>query len=72
MKFEEIMSKLEELAGELENGELSLEESVTKFEQAMELSQKCNEILESAEKRITILITDGDNMKEENFIQEEE
>ena len=59
ISFEEAMESLEKIAGELEKEDLSLDESVKKFEEGMELSKKCNEILESAEKKITILI-DGE------------
>ena len=71
--FEEAIKELEVIASELENGDLSLDESVAKFEQGMKLSKKCSDMLEDAEKRITILLKDDDNnVKEENFIQEEE
>lgn len=70
--FEEAMKDLETIAGELEKGDLTLDESVAKFEQGMKLSKQCTRLLEDAEKRITILLKDGDNIKEENFIQEEE
>ncbi len=71
--FEEAIKELEVIASELENGDLSLDESVAKFEQGMKLSKKCSDLLEDAEKRITILLKDDDNnVKEENFIQEEE
>ena len=71
--FEEAIKELEVIALELENGDLSLDESVAKFEQGMKLSKKCSDLLEDAEKRITILLKDDDNnVKEENFIQEEE
>ena len=71
MNFEESMDKLEEIANELENGKLNLEESLVKFEECMKLSKKCNEIIESAEKKITILLQNGDELKEENFTPEE-
>ena len=71
--FEEAIKELEVIASELENGDLSLDESVAKFEEGMKLSKKCSDLLEDAEKRITILLKDDDNnVKEENFIQEEE
>lgn len=70
--FEEAMKQLETIASELEKGDLNLDESVAKFEEGMKLSRQCSELLESAEKRITILLKDGDTIKEENFIQEEE
>lgn len=72
LSFEEAMKELENIATELEKGDLNLDESVKKFEEGMELSKKCSKILDEAEKRITILLKDGDNIKEENFIQEEE
>lgn len=72
LSFEETMSKLEEIAAELEKGDLNLEESVSKFEEGMKLSKECSNLLEDAEKRITILIKDGDEVQEENFLQEEE
>ena len=68
INFEEAMEKLEEIASELENGKLSLDESLNKFEEGMKLSKKCNEIIENAEKKITILLQNGDEIKEENFI----
>lgn len=67
INFEDAMNKLEEIANELENNELPLEKSVEKFEEGIKLSKKCNEILQKAEKKITILVSDNDELKEENF-----
>lgn len=67
MNFEETMKKLEEIAVELEKGNLNLEESVAKFERGVELSKQCNQYLEEAEKRITILLQKDGETKEENF-----
>ncbi len=72
LTFEEIMKKLEEITMELENGDLDLEKSVSKFEEGMKLSKKCNEILENAEKRISVLIEKDGKLEEKNFIEEEE
>lgn len=71
MKFEETMQKLEEIAKELESGELDLDTSMSKFEEGMKLSKKCNEILENAEKKITILLQKEGELVEENFEQED-
>ncbi len=71
MSFEEIIKQLEEIAAELESGKLNLDESVAKFEQGMKLSNECTKILESAEKRINILIKDGDSVTEESFTVQE-
>ncbi len=59
LSFEQAMTNLEKIAEELENDDLDLDTSVKKFEEGMELSKKCNEILQKAEKKITILI-DGE------------
>lgn len=67
MNFEDIMKQLEIIANELEKGSLNLDESVKKFEEGIKLSKKCTEILEKAEKKITMLIRDGEEVHEENF-----
>ena len=70
--FENNMEQLEKVVSELENTDLSLDESVKKFEKGIELSKKCNEILQKAEKKITILLENTDGFNEENFKIENE
>lgn len=65
--FEEMIENLEKISSELENGDLTLEQSMKKFEEGMKLSKKCSEILDNAEKKIKILINDGDIILEEDF-----
>ena len=65
--FEDAMKELEQIASQLEKGDLNLDQSVTKFEEGMKLSKTCNKILEDAEKRISILIKNEDDVTEENF-----
>ena len=67
ISFEEAMKGLEQIATELEKGDLNLDQSVAKFEEGMKLSKTCSEILENVEKRISILIKNGDEVVEENF-----
>lgn len=69
--FEELMVKLEEITNKLEKETLSLDESVKLFEEGMKISKECNTKLEDAEKRITILINQDGELKEENFIPEQ-
>lgn len=71
INFEEAMKKLEQITAELEKGDLSLDESVKKFEEGIKLSKKCNKILEDSEKRINILINNDGNITEENFLPKE-
>lgn len=58
MDFEKSMKKLEDIAKDLERDDLTLDESVKKFEEGMALSKACKEFLDEAEKKITILIND--------------
>ena len=69
--FEEQMENLEKIVAELENGNLNLDESVNKFEEGIKISKECNKILEEAEQKITILVNENGEMKEENFETEE-
>ena len=68
LNFEESMQKLETIANELEKGNLSLDESVNKFEEGMEVSKQCSKRLDDAEKRISILLKQGEELVEENFL----
>ena len=65
--FEDSIKKLEEIVTELENGNLNLDESVTKFEEGMKKAKQCNNILEDAEKKITIILEKDGELKEEKF-----
>ena len=53
--FEELYRRLEESVEKLERGGLSLEESITLYEEGMELAKRCQAIVDSAEQRITKL-----------------
>lgn len=70
INFEDAMAELEKISKELENNDLDLESAVSKFEKGMEISKRCNEILQNAEKRISILINEDGNIQEENFLEE--
>ena len=72
IKFEDAIKKLEDIAKELENGTLGLDESVKKFEEGMAISKVCTKMLNEAEKKINLLIENGDNIVEENFVPNEE
>lgn len=68
LNFEETMKELEEVAQKLENGELTLDESIEEFEKGMKLSESASKYLEEAEKKITKLVKDKDgNLEEEKF-----
>ncbi len=72
MKFEQALSKLEKIVEEMESGELSLDDSLKKYEEGMKLSLFCTKKLKEAEKKIEILIQDKEgNLKAEPFDTEE-
>lgn len=63
MKFEEKMSKLEKIILELENNEISLDESINKYTEAMELIKDCDKELKQIEDKVLKII--DENGKEE-------
>lgn len=55
IQFEQSIAELETIVGQLEKGELPLEESLKQFEKGITLAQKCQKILSEAEQKIEIL-----------------
>ena len=55
--FEQSIEELEHIVGQLEKGELPLEDSLKQFEKGINLAQKCQKILNQAEQKIEILTT---------------
>ncbi|HEY7294459.1 MAG TPA: exodeoxyribonuclease VII small subunit [Dehalococcoidia bacterium] len=53
--FEAVYTQLEETVRQLEEGGLPLDESIALFEEGMRLAQRCRELLDSAELRVTTL-----------------
>ena len=58
--FEKTLAELENLVENLEKGELSLDESLSGFKQGIELTRKCQEVLDDAQQTVDQLI-DVDN-----------
>ena len=55
LNLEEALGDLEQIVGRLEDGKLSLEESLVLFERGIRLVRMCSSRLESAEQRIESL-----------------
>ncbi len=53
--FEDLYRQLEEKVSRLEQGGLSLDDSLSTYEEAVSLAQRCQKILDQAELRITRL-----------------
>jgi exodeoxyribonuclease VII small subunit len=58
LKFEECLTRLEQIVGALEAGNLPLEESLRVFEEGIALARHCARYLEDAERRIELLAKD--------------
>lgn len=58
--FEDALKRLETIVEELESGELSLEESIARYEEGMKLSRRLTQTLDEAEKRIERLVENAD------------
>jgi exodeoxyribonuclease VII small subunit len=73
--FEDLYRQLEEKVARLEKGGLSLDDSLAAYEEAVALAQRCQQLLDQAELRITRLResfqSGGVAAGEEEFEEEE-
>ena len=69
--IEAMLDDLEEIVQSLEKDDLKLDESIAKFEEGMKIAKECNKEIEEAEKKITILINENGEIKEEDFKTED-
>ncbi len=67
LSFEESLSELETIVQNLEQGELSLEESMGLFERGLNLSQLSQHKLQDAEQKIQILMDKNDSNAEQSL-----
>jgi exodeoxyribonuclease VII small subunit len=61
--FEQAIEKLEAIVNELEQGDLTLEETLKKFEEGMELSKFCTDKLNQAEQKLKKLVKTEDGFQ---------
>jgi exodeoxyribonuclease VII small subunit len=52
LSFEQAIKKLTDIVSKIEDGQISLEQSLAQYEQGMELIKHCRSILQKAEKKI--------------------
>lgn len=55
VSFEKALEKLEKIVSELEAGNVSLEDALSRYEEGIKLSRLCQEKLSQAEKKIEVL-----------------
>jgi len=65
--FEEGINELEKIVSDLESGNMTLDDSMKKFEEGMKISKHCSKLLEDAEKKITIVLEKNGELVEEDM-----
>lgn len=71
--FEESIGELETIVSSLEKGELELDEALKLFDRGIKLSKSCQDILDKAEQKVTVLTREEDgSISEEPFDSQEE
>jgi exodeoxyribonuclease VII small subunit len=60
LAFEEALGRLDETVSALETGKLPLEDAIRLYEEGVHLAQRCQELLDQAELRISRLVAAGD------------
>ena len=70
--FEDNMRRLEEIVRLLEKGDASLEESIALFREGTQLAKNCDELLEHAEKQVTLLTRGEDGTPVETGFADDE
>jgi len=69
--FEDALENLAELVEAMEEGELSLEESLKAFEQGIKLTRESQVALENAEQKVQLLVSSDDIPEAEAFEEDE-
>ena len=67
VNLEKALSELEKLVEEMEQGNLSLEESLKRFERGIALTSDCQEALQKAELKVEELIEKNGKLLEKDF-----
>ncbi len=70
--FEKSLAELETLVETMENGEISLEDSLKHFERGISLTRACQKALEEAEQKVKILMEKDGQASLAPFDQSEE
>ncbi|MGJ0492142.1 MULTISPECIES: exodeoxyribonuclease VII small subunit [Methylobacter] len=68
--FEDSLAELEQLVTQLEQGDISLEESLKSFERGVNLTRTCQKALQEAEQKVQILLEKNGTQSLEPFADE--
>ncbi|WP_255939971.1 exodeoxyribonuclease VII small subunit [Saccharibacillus sp. JS10] len=70
LNFEQAMEQLENIVGELEQGDVPLEKAIDLFQRGMQLSQLCGQKLEQVERKIETIVEEDGQLRRRNFAEE--
>lgn len=72
--FESSLGRLEEIVRQMEQGDLSLEQSLKVFEEGVKLTRTCQTALQEAQQRVEILVKEDDegNARFEAFSEDQD
>lgn len=70
--FEVAMTRLEEIIQQLEDGEAELDQTLSLFEEGVKLSKQCQKKLETAEKKIELLVKKEGKKLERRSVEDDE
>ena len=69
--FEKALEELEEIVSSMEDGNLSLEDSLQAFEKGIKLTRECQAALKKAEQKVQVLINENGDTEELEFEDDE-
>lgn len=61
VSFENSLQELEQIVARLESGELPLEDALNEFERGVQIAKQGQKVLQQAEQRVQILLSDDEN-----------
>lgn len=64
IKFEDKIKELEAIINELENGEINLDDMVSKYTKAMKLINECDNELKNIEEKVNFIVNNDNNLDE--------
>jgi exodeoxyribonuclease VII small subunit len=64
-KFEEKLTKLEEIVKDLESGNVDLDDAINKYTEAMKIAKECSDKIADTEEKVNKILTESGKL--ENF-----
>ncbi len=63
LSFEEALTKLEEIVNKLEQEDVPLESAINYYQEGMKLSNLCDDILKNAQKKMTQILNEEEEIE---------